>query len=278
MEIQERDFLVLEGLERWGVMGLGQVDGMLFHREVSEEEKARLYFNEVKREDYWGRAYKRLSGLEKMGLVAIKRYPFSWPVYRVTTRGFEFLKRHGRPTFETPSQGVSDRLVRHEVAVVGVGLVLTRALGLKVLTARQIWDDFYRRNGRQHRTARLAMPDFMVDDARGARHILEVELTPKSRGRYGDIFYEHRRRLSHQESQVLYLVDWPGGVEHITALSRKHDVSCVQAAQLADFRVSLGRCRFATEWRRAPFAFARKPEPEIAAPVEVGEHRREAVI
>jgi hypothetical protein len=281
MKLQERDFEVLAALERWGVMGLGQVDGILFHKEVSGEERARLFFNEVRREDYWGRAYKRLSGLEKLGLVRIKRFPYSWPVYMLTARGFEFLKRHGRPTFETPSQGVSDRLVRHEVAVVGVGLVLTRALGLKVMTARQIWDDFYRRNSRQHREARLAMPDFLVDDARGVRHILEVELTAKSRKRYGDIFHEHSRRLPHMEAQVLYLVDWPGGVEHIGALSRKYGVSSVQAAQLADFRASLGRCRFATEWRREPFAFERKPEPKIAAPMiaePVGEYRREAVI
>ena len=71
MKLQERDFEVLAALERWGVMGLGQIDGMLFHKEVSAEEQARLYFNGVRREDYWGRAYKRLSGLEKSGLVRV---------------------------------------------------------------------------------------------------------------------------------------------------------------------------------------------------------------
>ena len=261
MQLQERDFEVLAALERWGVMGLGQVDGLLFHKDVSEEERARLYFNEVRREDYWGRAYKRLSGLEKSGFVRVRRFPYSWPVYQLTTQGFEFVKRHGRPVFETPSQGLSDRLVRHEVAVAGVGMVLTGVLRLKVQTARQIWDDFYRRNKWHHRTARLAMPDFLVVDARDNQHVLEVELTPKSRSRYQDIFYEHRRRLDGRDARVLYLVDWPGGVEHITALSRKYEVVQVQAAQLADFQASLGRCEFATAYSYEPFAFTAKEAP-----------------
>ena len=156
--------------------------------------------------------------------------------------------------------------MRHEVAVVGVGLVLSRVLGFKPMTARQIWDDFNRRYSGRHSEARLAMPDFLVDDARGLKHVVEVELTAKSRSRYRDIFPMHRRRLQNYDSRVLYLVDWPGGVEHITALGRKYESSCVQAAQLSEFQRTLGRCEFAPSYSAKPFVFASNQAK--AAPLE----------
>jgi hypothetical protein len=270
MKLQERDFAVLAALERWGVMGLGQVDGMLFHKEVIAEERARLFFNEVRREDYWGRAYKRLSGLEKLGLVRVRRFPYSWPVYLLTAQGFELLKRRGKTRFETPSQGVSDRLVRHEIAVGGVGLVLTQVLGLAVSTARETWDWAGRNYGRRTREARLTMPDLMVGKVGGnVEHIVEVELTPKSRKRYSDIFTSHRRRLpDHRTSKILYLVDWPGGVRQITSLGYKYETSEVHAASLSEFRATLGHCEFAPSFPRnyGPFILAAKPEAMPEAP------------
>jgi len=273
MKLQERDFEVLAALERWGVMGLGQVDGMLFHKEVPGEERARLFFNAVRREDYWGRAYKRLSGLEKLGLVRIRRFPYSWPVYMVTVRGFELLKRRGRTIFDSPSQGVSDRLVRHEISVVGVGLVITELLGLRVSTARQVWD-FANRRGRTNQ-ARQAMPDLLVEDASGLLHVVEVELTPKSRNRYPEIFSSHLRRID-LKARVLYLVNWPGGVGQITTLAHRNEASAVFAAQLAEFRASLGRCPFTPSYSRnympfiLPAKLAPAPEaPRAAEPVEV---------
>lgn len=264
MKLQDRDFEVLGALERWGVMGLGQVDGLLFHKEVSGEERARLFFNDIRREDYWGRAYKRLSGLEKLGLVRVQRSDYTWPVYLLTARGFELLKRRGKTRFDTPSQGISARLIRHETITVGVGLVLTEILGLAVSTARETWTWMNRRYPHS-RDARLAMPDFLIGEKGGeSRHIVEVELTPKSRRRYADILREHRRRLSNMNSRVLYLVDWPGGVGHMMRLGRKFEVSEVQAAQLSDFRAKLGRCEFAKSYgyRSEPYVLGTNPDPQ----------------
>lgn len=264
MKLQDRDFEVLAALERWGVMGLGQVDGLLFHKEVSGEERGRLFFNDIRREDYWGRAYKRLGGLEKLGLVRIQRNDYTWPVYLLTTRGFELLRRRGKTRFETPSQGISERLVRHEIATVGVGLVLTEVLGLGVNTARETWDWMGKKYGRRSQEARLTMPDFLVGKANGnVEHIVEVELTPKSRRRYAEIFTSHQRRLpDHRTSKILYIVGWPGGVGHVMRLGRKFEASAVQAAQLSDFRAQLGRCEFAPSYYpRTPFFLATKETP-----------------
>lgn len=69
MELTKRDVGILEALEKWGVMGLGQVDGFLFRTEIPEVERVRLFFNELKREDHWGGAYKRLRALVNAGLI-----------------------------------------------------------------------------------------------------------------------------------------------------------------------------------------------------------------
>lgn len=248
MELQERDFKVLKALENWGVMGLGQVDGLLFRKDVPGEERARLFFNDIRREDYWGRAYKRLSGLEKMGLVRVQRSDYTWPVYLLTGRGFDLLRQRGQTQFATPSQGVSERLVRHEIAAVGVGLVITQMVGLGVSSARTTWNWLGQR--RQGNDSRGNMPDFLVGPSRGkVEHILEVELTPKSPQRYAEILRSHDRRLpDHRTSRLLYIVGWPGGVQHMMRLGRKLEIASLQAAHIADFRAKLGLCEFAPSY------------------------------
>jgi len=72
------------------------------------------------------------------------------------------------------------------------------------------------------------------------------------------------------DAKILYLVDWPGGVEHIMRLGRKFEVSNVQAAQLSDFRAKLGRCEFAPSYYpRRPFFLA--TEQPIEAPRDAGQ-------
>jgi hypothetical protein len=100
-------------------------------------------------------------------------------------------------------------------------------------------------------------------------HIVEVELTPKSRKRYERIFDSHTRRLPNREtSKILYLVDWPGGVGQITGLAHKYETSSVYAASLSMFRATLGHCEFAPSYPRnyAPFVLAAKSEQTPEAP------------
>jgi hypothetical protein len=269
MELQERDFEVLAAIERWGAMGLGQVDGLLFHAGVTAEERARLFFNDVRREDYWGRAYKRLSCLEKAGLIRTQRYVHSWPVYLLTFKGHDMLKRRGRAIFASPSYKVSGTLVRHEIMVTAVGLVLTEVIGLRVESARQTWDWMNRKYPNQ-RHARLAMPDLLVDEV-SSRHIVEVELTPKYKRRYAEIFASHGRRLPDQHSRILYLTGWPHGEEFLRRVARESEYgSYVNVASLEDFRATLGHSQFAPSRNQGAFQFKGKQLTENRVAEAVG--------
>ena len=90
-----------------------------------------------------------------------------------TGQGFELLQRRGKTRFDAPRQGVSDRLVRHEIAVVGVGLVLTQVLGCPVNTARETWGWMSKQYGRDNQKARLTMPDLLTENAGGKMERLD---------------------------------------------------------------------------------------------------------
>lgn len=242
MELTKRDLKILEALEKWGVMGLGQVDGFLFRTEIPETERVRLFFNDLKREDHWGGAYKRLRALVNAGLIRTFRPTNYWQVYMLTGRGHEQLKTHQRAWFPHPIRGVGEAYLRHEITVCGVGLVMTELLGLKVQTARQTWEELRRRGVVRPGFSKLALPDLLVSDAGRERHALEVELTAKSRKRYQEMFHSRSRR--DWGGLILYLTGWPTGREHIVHLAAKAQSASIYAASLADFRTDPRRCEY----------------------------------
>lgn len=274
MELQERDFKVLGMIERWGVVGLGQVDGALFRKYAEPPERTRLFFNEMTREDYWGRAYKRLSGLEKLGLIRVQRPAHTWPVYLLTVKGHELLKRRGTAIFQRPVLKISDLSVQHEVAVVGVGLCFYEFLGRPVDTARQIWHRI-RTKYPDGRDSRASMPDLLVQ-MDGFYHLVEVELTPKYKERYNDIFRSHSRAL-HQQGRILYLTGWPSGPEFIKRATEASEWGFpVNVATLAEFRENSGGCAFVACRRNEPdIRFKPTWERSAWAPRTKEEIRRE---
>lgn len=194
MELTKRDLKILAAIEKWGVVGLGQIDGVFFRTELPEAERIRLFFNDLRREDHWGGAYKRLSALAGAGLIRTWRPTNYWQVYLLTGRGHEQLKRHQLAVFEHPLRGVGEAYLRHEIAVCGVGLTLTALLGLKVQTARRTWHEMYRRGGIKRGFTKLRLPDLIVGDGVGGVHHVEVELSAKSRERYKTMFGERQRQ------------------------------------------------------------------------------------
>lgn len=265
MELTKRDLKILAAIEKWGVMGLGQIDGVFFRTELPEPERIRLFFNDLRREDHWGGAYKRLSALAGAGLVRTWRPTNYWQVYLLTGRGHEQLKRHQLAVFNHPSRGLGEAYLRHEIAVCGVGLTLAELLGLKVETARRTWDDLYRRGRIKRGFTKLRLPDLRIADAAGVVHQVEVELTPKSRERYRAMFTEGARQTF--DGKVLYLTGWPTGVEHIVHLATTVQRTNVYAADLAEFRAAPRQCRFI---RRGSLGSVQAfTLPQVGAPVEV---------
>lgn len=63
VNLRERDFEILSALEKWGVLGLAQLDGLAFKKASPAEERARLFFNEMDRKMYALACYKRLRDL-----------------------------------------------------------------------------------------------------------------------------------------------------------------------------------------------------------------------
>lgn len=242
MELTKRDVGVLEALEKWGVMGLGQLDGLLFRNEAAEAERMRLFFNDLKREDYWGGAYKRLRTLEEVGLVKTFRAINYCQVYMLTGRGHERLREQQRAAYRHPIRGVGEAYLRHEIAVCGVGLVMTELLGLRVQATRQIWENLRLREDLRKGDSKLTLPDLLVQDAREQWHAVEVELTAKSRERYLELLWNRERRW--RGGMVLYLTGWPTGVEHILGLMGKSQSVRTYVASLAEFKERLGRCEY----------------------------------
>ena len=96
MRYKERDFKVLEALEKWGALGLGTIDGAFFRRTGAWPERMRLMFNEIDRRDYWQGAYKRMDMMRKLGLVKLQSYINHHQTYLLTPEGHRLLKRRGR--------------------------------------------------------------------------------------------------------------------------------------------------------------------------------------
>ncbi|HXT00338.1 MAG TPA: hypothetical protein VN915_06660 [Elusimicrobiota bacterium] len=242
MELTKRDVAVLEALEKWGVMGLGQLDGFLFRNAAAEAERMRLFFNDLRREDHWGGAYKRLRTLELAGLVKTFRAINYWQVYMLTGRGHECLRENQRASYLHPIRSLGEAYLRHEITVCGVGLVMSELLGLKVQATRQIWENLRRRQVPRRSDSRLTCPDLLVQDAQSQWHSIEVELTAKSRERYRELLYKRESRWA--EGMILYLTGWPTGVEYLLSLMEKSQSVSTYAASLAEFREQLGRCQY----------------------------------
>lgn len=242
MELTKRDLKILAAIEKWGVMGLGQIDGVFFRTELPEQEQIRLFFNDLRREDHWGGAYKRMSALAGAGLIRTWRPTNFWQVYLLTSLGHERLKQNQLAVFSHQIRGVGEAYLRHEIAVCGVGLTMSQLLGVKVETARRNWDSLYRSGKLKRGFTKLMLPDLRIADGAGVVHHVEVELTPKSRERYRAMFSERARQTA--DGNVLYLTGWPTGAEQIAHLGTTSQYANVYAAGLAEFRAAPKQCRF----------------------------------
>lgn len=242
LRLEERDYAVLFALEKWGVLGQGQLDGLAFRRDISPLERVRLFFNDTKRRDYWLGAYKRLWKLEKAGFVRSEtRQIGQRKVYFLTGKGHQRLRWEGKAAMVRYRKGLASIWLRHELAVNAVGLIVSELLGFEITTARER----YARNRipfRKLAEYRLTMSDLWIPDAAQPK-VIEVELGQKSEKRYEEIWAAYRRDLP-KGSVLLYLVGWPRGVECLLKHARRYGHPYIYAAHLRDFRRYLGRCPF----------------------------------
>ena len=74
VNLGERDYEILGAIEKWGILGLGQLEGLVFKKGAGGDERTKLFFNEAGREIYTKACYKRLSDLEAGGYVRSQFY------------------------------------------------------------------------------------------------------------------------------------------------------------------------------------------------------------
>ena len=159
MIVTERNLEILSALEKWGVMELGQLDGMLFHKGLEARERLDLFFKTMQRKDYDGAAYKAMARLEKGGYVREYRYTNLKKVYTLSSLGHGELRERDKNKFAVYRDEVVETLVKHELLVSGIGLVMSELLGLRVST------EFERQVLSRGHGGDFPLPDLWITDA-----------------------------------------------------------------------------------------------------------------
>ena len=239
--LQERDLRLLRELELWGVLGLGQIDGLVFHQGLGEAERAKLFFNEYSATLYRLSGYKRLQDLKKSGHVEAHFYRDFPMVFTLTKRGHQALKAAKLARLPGFKRSVSGHLIEHEIMVNAVGLALSKLHGLTVRTIRER-TDWNSRGGWSHTASRYRIPDLWISDPTEPKAV-EIELNKKATQLYPDIWASYRTSLPGR-AVVLYLTNWPSGPDFVRRQAARLSMRFIYVCDLAEFRARAGRCAF----------------------------------
>ena len=269
----ERDYQIMGAIEKWGILGLGQLEGLVFKKEAGNDERTKLFFNEAGREIYTRACYKRLSDLEAGGYVRSQFYLNHRKLYTLTEGGHEALIVADQARLKGFRRSMSEALIDHEIKVNGVGLVLTEILGLRVAVERQLAE--FNAGRALDRKGQEAWPDLWIMSAPNQSNprAIEVELTQKSEQRYKEIFYRYSSIVGYG-GLVLYLTGWPRGPETLCRLIRKWDQPFIYVTSLEQFRAERGRCRFSGCRMEDDFFPGQRPE-SLSGPAPAASPERE---
>lgn len=261
--MKKRDWKMLLALERWGVLGLGQLHGLALLDRSESADYSRLFFNDTERRDYWTRLAKRLVQLSKAGLIQIHFYENYPKLFTLGKRGHEVLKRRNKARFLGYRKSISLVQAEHEIVVNGVGLLLTELLGLEIRTEREryVWSGH---GGWSPAPERVPIADLWIVDPVQPKAI-EVELIQKSELRYRDIWRAYRSRLR-SKAVVLYLTSWPSGVRCLLAHAARFEADFIYVCGLKEFRESQGRHPFLGYRQGQQLVLNSRAIPNVVAP------------
>jgi hypothetical protein len=257
VEIRRAGLSVMSVLERWGILGLAQLEGLVFHKELDLRTRRDLFFSCKFEGEYRGAGYKVMGRLEKRGLVAVHRFANVPRVYTLTRKGHEVLLKAGLAKLEDYRDFVADSLVNHELLVTGIGLTISEILGLRVSTEfeRQVMS---RGAKQKYERGSFPLPDLWVNDSDQPKAI-EIERTQKSAIRYRNLWNFYRGGIP-RGAVVLYVTAFPNGPKLLLFQARKLLADFIYFCSLEDFQASLGRCPF-IGYRGGEIYLKRRPEP-----------------
>lgn len=268
--LRSRDLEILSALEKWGVLGLGQFEGLLFGRDMETVVRVDRFFNEADKRIYNRYGLRRLLRLQEAGLIHALRFINYPQLYCLSEAGHEVLKRRGRARQEGFRRSISGDFLRHETSVNGVGMILQEFFGLRVTTERERVE--VKRLARLPHHIRLILSDLWVVNGPRPRAI-EIERSKKSEAAYRKIWDAYKERMLERfpEGVVLYLtMDAPGLKKQLLAYARQWEMDFIYFAELDDFRSSFGQCRFVGIGEGNVFAFQPKPENLYSLPLLAG--------
>ena len=240
VRLQPTDWKWLSALEVYGVLGLGQLNGLALPRGSDQATSIRLFFNETVKRDHWRGRSRRVVKLAKHGYLKAHQLPHQATLFTLTERGHEALKQAGLARLPGFRHRISDALATHELTANAVGLMLAELLGLEVLTARER-AEWKGRGGRPATDSRIVPDLWIADDAEPKG--VEIERGQKSKEEYGERWRTMRLILP-ENGLLLYLTGWPGGKRFILELAQHFRAGFVLVAELGEFRQGRGRCRF----------------------------------
>lgn len=241
VKMTERRARILTLLEKWGILGLGQLDGLLYEGELPEERRLELFFNSAPRDGYRGMTYKAMSRIEGLGWVRGNSFTNLPVTYTLTTKGHAALRKEKLNALPSFSGEVAESIVRHELLVSGIGLTLSVLRRLRVRTE---WERYLASSGREETAGRkdFGLSDLWISDAVQPKAV-EVERTQKSARRYEELWRGYREDLP-PGGVVLYVVCFPGGCVNLLKRAEKLGADHVYFCQLSDFKASRGRGPF----------------------------------
>ena len=241
VEVGDRTVRILRELEKWGILGVGQIEGLLFPERLSETERMNLFFNSKFQGEYTGASYKAVKVLEELGLIEGQHYTNMPRLYNLTKDGHRVLEDLGLTALQEIRGPLMDSLVKHEVLVTGIGLVISECLRQPVSTEfeRQV-----RSRGATLDQGResFPLPDLWVADA-GQPKAIEVERTQKSAARYRKLWTFYRDNLP-GSSVVLYITAFSNGPRLLLSRARKLMADFIYFCGLEEFQAGLGGCAF----------------------------------
>ena len=238
-KLKDLDIKILGLLETWGALGLGQIEGVCGEEGRTAERVAALFFNESFR--YAGRFYLRLRGLEQQGLVQTQRALNSKQVYRLTPRGHAALRREMAAGLPSVPRSVSPTTLEHRIISAGTGLLISRFLGLRVLSERQFYHVLKTNLGGK-RPVGFHLPDLTVP-LREGRCPVEIELHLKTEEDYEELWALYKHGLDPKD-RLLYLTPSPNFTRKLLAIAETHHAEFLYACDLGAFRGNLGRAEF----------------------------------
>ena len=239
LNLTTRDYKVLQALEKWGVLGLGQLYGITVEMGADIPTRVGRFFNETARRDYGRWLAQRLTALAKGGLIQDHYFLNHPKIFTLDEAGHAKLQSESKAALTGFRGSISGELVNHEVHVAAVGLVLTEIFHLTARTEREryVWTS---NRGRRPAPVR-AVSDLWIPDTQPKA--IEVELTQKSESRYREIWEAYALRLP-DNAVVLYFTGWPDGVRRILHLARQFRAPFIFACDLRAFRDSYGTAPF----------------------------------